>query len=883
MSRQKKDRNLPRNNRISKNSTTSTNQDHEDTIAQINYSIKAGDIKTARKILDDFPDDSEDHRVLSARAHILSLENRLNDAIEISQKALEKGGKRNSAVLSNHGSLLNKARRYEETINLLRPYVEAFPNHDQMDNVLTNALIHGGHREEARKFIYSRLGKKEPDTQILNDLGNLLFDLGERELGFRQYQLALALDPRNNPSFSNLLLVAHYLPNLPRQELLKLYEKWYANIIAPLEITDDISRDRNPSRPLRIGFISNGFRAHPAGWMSFGGLRILANYFDNEIFIYNKTAYTENDPLGPAFPKLTKFYRNVVGWSEDYLYKVLLEDQLDIVVEMTGHSGDSSLPVIARRVAPIQVKWVGGLFDTSAVPTMDYILSDWHQTPPGVEHEFVEKFVRLPGGYVTYTEPPHLPEVGPLPSKIGHAFTFGCMNNLFKINEEIAAVWSGILAGVPGSRLLLKDRRLDDPSVRDWVTSLFTRNGIEPDRLLLEEASPHNKLLETYNRIDLALDPWPYTGGLTTIEALYMGVPVVTKPGESFAGKHASSHLANAGLTNFIARDFDQYQSIAISWAEAPDDLASLRYNLRDQCRNSLLGNHVQLAANMDHAFRLMWENWCNNNAPANINFEGSVPVPDYVINKMTNSFGNAPRETATTAFIVGCGHSGTTLLARILGENSETYVPPIETETFLHGRERAEKSLRHYLNETAAHEKKLLVEKTPRHVYAIDIARELAPESKFIAMVRDGRDVVSSLMHRGASFESALQRWKNDNQPIIENWGKDDVLVLRYEDLITQTETEIGRVCAFLGIPFEDGMLEHHVSQKNWFGQSEVRKGTGVGPGEHEALRNWQVNQPIFDGRGRWKETLSPEQAELITQGPTKELMKQFGYLTDS
>ena len=231
--------------------------------------------------------------------------------------------------------------------------------------------------------------------------------------------------------------------------------------------------------------------------------------------------------------------------------------------------------------------------------------------------------------------------------------------------------------------------------------------------------------------------------------------------------------------------------------------------------------------------------------------------------------------------FICSCGHSGTSLIANILAAHPEVFVPQEETMIFLGGEDRAIARLAE-LVATARSTGRRLVEKTPRHIRRVDRIRRLAPGARFVVPVRDGRDVVASFLRRHGDFDAACDRWIADNEIVLRERGAPDVLVYRHEDLVADPAAVLRRVCEHLDLPYRDDLLHYHDQPRLWFGETEIRRGTGVGEAEHRALRNWQINQPIFDSGGRWQRVLTPEQAGALTAGRAAELMRAFGYRDD-
>ena len=243
---------------------------------------------------------------------------------------------------------------------------------------------------------------------------------------------------------------------------------------------------------------------------------------------------------------------------------------------------------------------------------MDYILADRYEIPPEAEAYYIERVLRMPHGYVCYDPPFYAPPVSPLPASERGFVTFGSLNLRPKITSEIVHVWAKILQRVPHSRLVLKNGLMQDAFIAGQLLREFAQWGIEQNRIEFHGWSPHAELLAEYQRIDVALDPFPYNGGLTTCEAMWMGVPVITCPGETFASRHSLSHLSNVGLTETIARNLDEYVDIAVSLASdlpAPRDTAQWDYATRMAA--SPLCDGKRFAQDLMHILREVWRQWC--------------------------------------------------------------------------------------------------------------------------------------------------------------------------------------------------------------------------------------------------------------------------------
>jgi predicted O-linked N-acetylglucosamine transferase (SPINDLY family) len=244
---------------------------------------------------------------------------------------------------------------------------------------------------------------------------------------------------------------------------------------------------------------------------------------------------------------------------------------------------------------------------STGMPEMDWFLTDRWETPPALEHLYSERMLRMPDGYACYSPPPHAPDVTPPPAFRNGYVTFGCFNNLAKITPRVIETWRDVLQAVHGSRLILKTHQLGDASTAARFRQAFTRLGIEPSLIETQGSSPHRAFLACYNEIDIVLDPFPYSGGLTTCEALWMGVPTVTLPGEIFASRHSASHLSNAGYSDWIARDREDYIDMAVTRSRDTTSLASIRVSMRDHVRKSPLCDAPRFGRALGLALRHAW------------------------------------------------------------------------------------------------------------------------------------------------------------------------------------------------------------------------------------------------------------------------------------
>jgi predicted O-linked N-acetylglucosamine transferase (SPINDLY family) len=281
-------------------------------------------------------------------------------------------------------------------------------------------------------------------------------------------------------------------------------------------------------------------------------------------------------------------------------------DGIDILFDLSGHTAFNRLPMFALKPAPVQVAWLGYLA-TTGLASMDYLIADPWTLPPSEDAYFTEKIWRLPETYICFTAPQVDVPVGELPARSSGHVTFGSFNNLNKLGDAALALWARVLASVPRSRLFLKAKQLGNDAVRQSILDRFAAHGIAPARLILEGFAPSRaEHLGAYQRVDVALDPFPYPGITTSVEGLWMGVPLLTMAGGRFVSRQGVGMLMNAGLPQWIAADEDDYAAKAVAHAADLENLAALRAGLREKVLGSPLFDASRFARHFEAALRAM-------------------------------------------------------------------------------------------------------------------------------------------------------------------------------------------------------------------------------------------------------------------------------------
>lgn len=447
------------------------------------------------------------------------------------------------------------------------------------------------------------------DATPLNNLAVALKERGDVGEAVRLLRRCTELRPAAADITSNLILTMHYDQATTDAELAAAHRDWNARHGAGK--TDAPTNDASPGRRLRIGFVSADFRDHVVG------RALLPSFLAHDRASFEIVAYASGsqDALTARFRAAADLWRDTDGVDDEKLAAMIRADRIDILIDLGLHTSDNRLPVFARRPAPVQVSWLG-FPETSGLAAMDYRLTDARLEPPegNVIADKNERAWPIPDCWTCYEPPADFPEVGPLPCADGRPFTFVSLNNSCKIHDDVLGAWARILRAMPSARLLLLAKQ---GSHRRRITEVLARQGVAPDRLRFADYVPaapglgQGALLARYHEADLALDTFPYGGMTTTLDALWMGVPVVSLVGRRNLGRAGLSLLSNVGLAEFAVADVDAYVETALRLAADRSRLAELRAGLRDRMRASPLLDAAGFTRKIETAFRGMWLEWC--------------------------------------------------------------------------------------------------------------------------------------------------------------------------------------------------------------------------------------------------------------------------------
>lgn len=525
------------------------------------------------------------------------------------------------------GNVFQKLGRFDAALDSCRRALQIKPDLALAHNNMGVALKDLGLQLDDAAACYRKALEIDPffaDAHV--NLGSVLKDLGQVDGALESYRRAVEIDPRLVEAHSTLLFIQNYKASHDAKESFSDATR-YGELVARRACKARYwHNEPSCSRCLQVGFVSGDLRQHPVGNFFEGVLAALTSNSTGRLKLVVYSSCLDADEVTERIKANCDGWYSVVGISDETLAQRIREDQIDILIDLSGHTPNNRLPMFAWKPAPVQVSWLG-YFATTGVAAIDYLFADSWTLPECEEVNFTEKIWRLPEMRLCFTPPDFDLEVSPLPACKNEYFTFACFNHLTKMSDDVVAVWARVLARVPGSRLFLKAKQLNEASVRQSVVERFAVHGIDAVRLILEGPASRREYLESYQRVDIALDPFPYPGGTTTVEALWMGVPVLTFAGGSFLSRQGVGFLMNAGLPEWIATDADDYVERAVSHSSNLSHLAVLRGRLRQQVLSSPVFDAPRFAQHFESALHGMWQLWCDSETGPGSSSGPSLPL----------------------------------------------------------------------------------------------------------------------------------------------------------------------------------------------------------------------------------------------------------------
>lgn len=508
-----------------------------------------------------------------------------------------------TGLLCDFGDVLQESGDLAEAAALYQRAVQENPG-------LARAWYSGGCAEMARaEYIpaiacfQKALELRPAWLEARHNLARALCEMGQVSAALAHFRHCAA-QPQE-ASAQARAMIALIIPGVPEadnQAVLEARASWAERDLPPQTTAASPVREGASGRRLRIGYVSSFF--HRDNWMK--PVWGLINEHDRgsfEVHLFSDAPAASIRHGYRAHPD-DRFF-DTTGLSNEALAALIRHAGIEVLIDLNGYSNVPRLPLFALRPSPLAIGWFN-MYATTGMSAFDYLIGDEHVIPAEEERFYSEKILRVPGSYLTFAVDYPVPPVADPPCLPNRGITFGSLASQYKITNEVAATWSRILELSPNSSLLLKNKHLASPETRRFVLGLFTKHGIGPERLLLEGPEEHYEFLKAYDRIDVALDPFPYNGGTTTTEAIWQGVPVIAFDGDRWASRTSASILRAGGLGDFVAGDLDGYVALAAYWggaSSARERLLEFRRNMRSRLSASAVCDTRSFARNMENLY----------------------------------------------------------------------------------------------------------------------------------------------------------------------------------------------------------------------------------------------------------------------------------------
>lgn len=559
----------------------------------------------AEKLVQDYPARPEPYGNLG---NVLFAKGKLKDSIAQYQKAVDIRPDYAEAHFSLV-ALLGFSGHQEVVAEYLERCIEEKGETNQRLTLLAVAYKECGHLEKAIALSRRVIEIYPEDLRAKVNLAGCLSDTGNPKMAMDIYEELSAKDTNQMAMASNVLFEMNYLPGFSREDVYRHHLAWAAKYESPLARDVQFGdRNRDPERKLKVGYLSADFCAHPVGFL----LRDVVSRHDKTRFeVHCFSTGVKKDHTTAEITAAVDSWADVVFENPEELSTRMREAGIDVLVDLSGHTGNHRLLTFALHPAPVQASWIG-YFNTTGMSSMDYFISDPYTSPSNSGQMFSEQVLHLPHSRFCFSKPAYSGDVAPPPLLDRGFVTFGSFNRLPKLSPQVLDAWSEILRTVPGSRLLLKAAALADDSVCNQFLDRFAQRGIDASRLDLRGTSAHHDMFAEYGHMDIALDPFPFNGGMTTLEALWMGVPVLALEGNTVVSRQSYSALANIGLAETLAfPDVSSYVAGAVALARDPLRLAALRTQIRQRMEASPLCQPEQFTRDLENLYRRMWQAWC--------------------------------------------------------------------------------------------------------------------------------------------------------------------------------------------------------------------------------------------------------------------------------
>ncbi|WGS49192.1 tetratricopeptide repeat protein [Paraburkholderia sp. D15] len=500
-------------------------------------------------------------------------------------------------VYQEAGSRAEAANAFQMAIHLRPGFVAALNN--------TATLMRTfGRFADAEARLREALAVEPHHSVTHNNLGNVLKDQGRLADGIDCYRRALTCDPCNVVAHSNLAYALTFQAE-HAQPLLHECRRWSARHEAPFRGNyPPHANDPSTERRLRIGYVSPDFRDHCQTLFT---LPLLSHHDHARFEIFCYASVARPDELTQRVASHADVWRDVRTLDDDQLARMIRDDRIDILIDLTMHMADGRPLLFARKPAPVQIAWLA-YPGTTGIGAIDYRLTDPWLDPAGADTMYSERSIRLPDSFWCYDPLTHTPEVNALPALANGHMTFGCLNNPCKLSDATFAMWGSVMRDIADSRLLLM---APEGAARANLIERLGRQDIAAERIDFAAFRPRAEYLRTYHQIDVGLDTFPYNGHTTSLDSYWMGVPVVTRTGDTAVGRAGLSQSVNLGLGELVGESDAQFVDIAVKLARDLPRLAGIRAGLRARLAASPLMDGARFATHVEAVYRKVWQDWC--------------------------------------------------------------------------------------------------------------------------------------------------------------------------------------------------------------------------------------------------------------------------------
>ena len=537
--------------------------------------------------------------------HVHKEEGRFSDAVSAYEKAL-KVRPEFAEVYHHLAIVFREQQEFGKVIHCYREALKLEPNHPEAYHHMGFAFQLQDRLSDAVQNYRKAIEMNPEYAEAHNNVGVIYCTQGNLKEALFSFEKACKLKSGYAQAHSNLLMTMQYDPKTDDEMLFYEAKKWWKQCGLNPSRPSFQENVKEPHKRLRVGYVSPDFRQHSVSWFF---LPLLKEHDRELVEIFCYSDAKKPDAITYRVKDLSDHWRSTAAMTDEMMARQIHRDHIDILLDLSGHTRNNRLTVFACKPAQVQVTWLG-YPGTTGLPVMDYRITDAVSDPPGDTDLFhSEKLIRLPRGFICYSPPDRVTEVSRPPASATSGITFGSFNNPPKINQRVVSLWSRILHQTPRSNLLVKHKAFGDESTKLRYLDLFLKNGIPGERLRIMGHVPSvSEHLSTYDKVDIGLDTFPYNGTTTTCEALWMGVPVITRTGNRHASRVGASIMNRVGLTELIAATENKYIEKAVRLAKDMNYLAELRDSMRKRMQESPLCDAISFAREMENAFFKMLE-----------------------------------------------------------------------------------------------------------------------------------------------------------------------------------------------------------------------------------------------------------------------------------